>query len=175
MFFSLPSSLTSALCTVSVFFFLHLWHFSRMTLKLRFLQCIYQLLGLLPVFTYVLPVSWHLDSALSLIFFFFCLDFFFYFFLFSLLFVTSCFEIPFAFFFSHSAGVCIGYQPTFCWSHVYAPLSYILLYFPFSFALGPLIALERLYNCPFFLFFVLFYFPFGQNPSVFFWLLFFSA
>ena len=41
----------------------------------------------------------------------------------------------------HSAGVCLGYQLQLCWSHVYAPLFYILLFFPFFF-------LPLSFNCP---------------------------
>lgn len=169
MLFSFPSSFTSTLCTDSVFF-LHFWHLSRMTLRLRFLQCINQLLGLLPVFTYVLPVSWHLVWS----FFFSDLIFFFF-----LLFVTPCSEIPFAF--PSLYYFFLAFCRRLYWLSAYILLiscirSSILhsLIFPFSFALGPLIALERLYTCPCF-FFVLFISPLVKTPASFFWLLFFSA
>ena len=85
----------------------------------------------------------------------------------------------------HSAGVCLGYQLQLCWSHVYAPLFYILLFFPFFlFFPGLLIALEGLNTTTDLFLFSFSFLPFPlsplcfeslncnyrSNPSVLFWL-----
>ena len=105
-----------------------------------------------------------------------------------LMFVTHCPEIPlnlFCFLLLHSAGVCLGYQLQLCWSHVYAPLFYILLFFPFFlFFPGLLIALEGLNTTTDLFLFSFSFLPFPlsplcfeslncnyrPNPSVLFWL-----
>ena len=107
---------------------LHFWHLSW----LSFFKVVFSYSALIScqalcLCLLVLLVSWYLASAPCLILLSLRIDFFDL--PFCLLYLALRFPFLFLFlFFSHSAGVCIGYQPILCWSHVYAPLSYILLY-----------------------------------------------